>query len=331
MSVIIISHRKDLDGLSSAALMVRYFTKHRPLPYYLTLRDYPDGPDIIEQKLMHIKDSEIYIADLATDQKFIDEVFSRLKKLKEKNNKIVWMDHHPARPDIARTLRSLIDKLVLKKSTMTGSEIVYSTLYKANKIDDKHAELLSRLGHDSDLMEMKIPITRKLVTLIDYYNYLDSGSTLYPNLVQLVLSLAMPKKEADINYILTEDNEQQIKRYQKLLDEGKKKVFSNIEVIPVGKYRFAIFRYPTIFSGTRISAEVLSAFDVDASVGYSDDGSGSVRRNNDAISCRQIAKLLGGGGHEFAAGFSLGFEITGKDEDRRAREIIKEAIKRVYS
>jgi oligoribonuclease NrnB/cAMP/cGMP phosphodiesterase (DHH superfamily) len=330
MSVVIISHRKDLDGLSSAALMVRYFTKHRPLPFYLTLRDYPDGSNIIEDRLLDIKGSEIYLADLATDQKFIDEVVTKLRRLKANNNKIVWMDHHPTREDIAASIKRTVDLLDLRESTTTGSETVYDRLYRKNSIKDEHAELLARLGHDSDLMEMKISVTQKLVMLIDYYNFIDAGTTFYPDLIQLVLYLAAPKKEADPEAILMQDHLQQLTRYKKLLEKEKKRVFENVEIVNTGGYKFAIFKYPTIFSGTRISAEVLSNFEVDASIGYSQDGSGSVRRNNSSVSCRQIAKLLGGGGHEFAAGFSLGFEINNKGDDSRARQMIIEALKKIY-
>ncbi|MEM0117072.1 MAG: DHH family phosphoesterase [Conexivisphaerales archaeon] len=330
MSVVIISHRKDLDGLSSAALMVRYFTKHRPSPFYLTLRDYPDGANVIEDKLLNVKHAEIYLADLATDQKFIEEVIAKLKRLKANANKVVWMDHHPTRPEIATSIRNTIDILDLRDSTTTGSETVYDRLYRNNGIKDSHAEMLAKLGHDSDLMEMKIPVTSKLVMLIDYYNYIDADTLFYPDLIQLVLHLAAPRIESDQAKLLTPDHVQQLNKYSRLLDREKKKVFANVEIIESGGFKFAVFSYPSIFSGTRISAEVLSHFNVDASVGYSSDGSGSVRRNSEAISCRKIAKLLGGGGHEFAAGFSLGFEVKNKDSDKRARMEIIEAIKKVY-
>jgi len=330
MSVVIISHRKDLDGLSSAALLVRYFTKHKPLPFYLTLRDYPDGANIIEDRLLEIKNSEIYLADLATDQKFIDEVLIKLKRLKENHNKIIWMDHHPTKEDIVRSIKDTVDLLDLRESTTTGSETVYDRLYRRNGIKDEHAEMLAKLGHDSDLMEMKIPITSKLVMLIDYYNFVDTGTAFYPDLIQLALYLAAPKTEADPESLLMQDHLQQLERYKRLLEKEKKKVFANVEVITTGGYKFAVFNYPSIFSGTRISAEVLSNFKVDASIGYSQDGSGSVRRNNESVSCRQIAKLLGGGGHEFAAGFSLGFEINNKEEDIKARQIIVDVLRKIY-
>lgn len=199
-----------------------------------------------------------------------------------------------------------------------------------NGIEDQHASLLSALGRDSDLMEMKISVTHDLVTLIDYYNYIDAGSTFYPNLIQLALHLAFPRQEAEPESIIEAFHREQIHKYTSLLEAEKEKVISGTQIIESGSLKFAIFSYPTIFSGTRISQEVLNRLDVDASVGYSPDGSGSIRRKNPKVSCGEIAKLLGGGGHEFAAGFSMGFEIKNDEDDKKARKLILESIKKAY-
>ncbi|MEM3684885.1 MAG: DHHA1 domain-containing protein [Conexivisphaerales archaeon] len=327
---ILISHRKDLDGISSAALGVRYAAKHMVSPFYLALKDYSDEMQIIEDRILGIENCEVLISDLATDQKFIDSIFSRLSIIKSNKNKVTWMDHHPTKDFIKEKLASIIDVLDLRPSDTTGSQIVYDRIYAKNGIKDEHAEMLARLGRDSDLMELKYDITPKLVSLIDYYNYIDSDTILYPNLVQLTLSLAFPKVEAEEDRLLEEHHLKQIEFYESLKLSEKDKVLGNVERVKVGSYTFAIFSYPNLISGTQISNYVLEANDVDASIGFNEKGSGSVRRNNDNISCRSIAAMLGGGGHEFAAGFNLGFEIKSDEDAKRARATIKEALKKVY-
>jgi oligoribonuclease NrnB/cAMP/cGMP phosphodiesterase (DHH superfamily) len=327
---VLISHRKDLDGIASAALMVRYVTKHNPSPFYLTLRDYPDGAELIEEKLLGAKGFEFLIADLSTDQKDIEEVLRRIRLIRASGNRITWMDHHPTTDSIKSRLGELVDVLDLRESTTTGSQIVHERLYALNGIEDAHAEFLSSLGRDADLMELRYETTPKLVSLIDYYNYLDHESVFHPNLMQLALYLATPKEEADQEELLLEKHEEDISKYESMKQEGRKKILSDVEVIKSGRFRFAIFAYPSLFSGTQASAYVLEALDVDASVGFSEEGSGSVRRKNKEVNCREIAIQLGGGGHEFAAGFGLGFRVNTREELEKAKRTLKEAVVKVY-
>ena len=326
----LISHRRDLDGISSAALMVRYAAKHRLSPFYLMLKDYSDELQIVEDRVLSVEGAEFMLADLATDQKFIDGVADRLRTLKSRGNRITWMDHHPTKDSIVRELSSVVDVLDLRESRVTGSMIVHDRLYEKNGIRDPHAEMLSRLGRDSDLMELKYDVTPKLVSLIDYYHYVDGDSVFYPDLVQLALHLASPKVEADERQLLGEHHLRQVEYYESLKRSEKDKILRGVETFRTGGLSFAIFHYPTLFSGSQISAHVLEANDVDASVGFNESGTGSVRRKNERVSCRQIASLLGGGGHEFAAGMNLGFEIADEKDVERAKSVVKEKLREVY-
>jgi hypothetical protein len=330
MSSALTSHRKDLDGISSAALMVRYFTKHRPLPFFLTLKDYGDGPSVIDDRLLNTSGFELYISDLATDQKFIQDVIERLRRIKSNGNKITWMDHHPTRPEIIRDLHDVVDVLDLRPSTITGSMIVFDRLYSMNGIEDPHAKMISSLGRDSDLMENRFPVTGKLVTLIDYYNYLDADSFFHPNLIHLALHLAFPKVESDLDRLLEPYQVEQVKSYERMKEAERERVLSHVETVSVGQFRFAVFEYPKIFSGSAICNDVLKDKEFSGCVGFTEDGSGSVRRNDDRVSCRSIAQLLGGGGHEFAAGFNLGFKLETEEDRRRARSIIIQKLHEVY-
>ena len=330
MASLLTSHMKDLDGISAAALLVRYFSVHKPRPFFLALKDYPDGAGIIDERVMHSSGDELYISDLATDQESIDVVISRLRVVKEQGNKITWMDHHPTTHEITSKLEKVVDVLDLRPSTTTGSEIVYDRLYRMNQIADAHAELLSNLGHDSDLLEGRFSVTPKLSTLIDYYNYLDSESAFRPNLIGLALHLAAPRVEAQPEALLEQYHLSQIASYETILGSERGNVLSSVEVMHAGSLTFAIFYYPKVFSGSAICVDVLEANNVSGCVGFSDDGSGSVRRKDDRVNCREIARMLGGGGHEFAAGFNLGFGAQTPGDRARARSLITEKVRQLY-
>jgi hypothetical protein len=57
--------------------------------------------------------------------------------------------------------------LDLRGSSTVASEITYQNLFVRNGLDDAHALLLSKLGRDSDLLELKYGVTSKLMAMID--------------------------------------------------------------------------------------------------------------------------------------------------------------------
>ena len=58
---VIISHRKDLDGLASAALSLRFVAKHKRQPYVISLKDYTDEDPVVEEKYLELQNSKFLI------------------------------------------------------------------------------------------------------------------------------------------------------------------------------------------------------------------------------------------------------------------------------
>ncbi|MEM3228000.1 MAG: DHHA1 domain-containing protein [Candidatus Micrarchaeaceae archaeon] len=330
MPIVIISHRSDLDGISSAALIARYAAKYQKLPFYIALKDYADKENIIDDIILGTADSEIFISDLSTNQGNIDKIIARLKILKKNKNKIYWMDHHKTTDLIVNKLKKIVDVLDVRASNFPASQIVYDRVYSKNGIRDSHAKMLAILGTDADLMKLRHKITPKLVSIIDYYNYIDAGSAFYPDLVQLALSIAMPKIASKEDALLDDVRLKEIEYYESLKKAAAKKVLDNVEIFKAGKYSFALFNYPSLFSGSQISVYVLNANNVDASVGFNEHGKGSVRRKNNDIDCAEIASHFGGGGHAFAAGFSLDFITDSASSVKKAKALIRNKLQELY-
>ncbi|MEM4102123.1 MAG: hypothetical protein QXN78_01780, partial [Conexivisphaerales archaeon] len=70
---IIISHKADLDGVASAALMMRKFIKSRE-PFMIFMRDYEDESEIIPSTLLGLSDCSVYISDISIMLKGFDEI-----------------------------------------------------------------------------------------------------------------------------------------------------------------------------------------------------------------------------------------------------------------
>jgi oligoribonuclease NrnB/cAMP/cGMP phosphodiesterase (DHH superfamily) len=328
---VIISHRKDLDGLASAALSLRFVAKHKRQPYVISLKDYTDEDPVVEEKFLELQNSRFLITDLSTNLPNLEPILEKFRTLKSWNNEISWFDHHPSTEAIRSSLSGVVDVLDLRGSSTVASEITYQNLFVKNGLDDAHALLLSRLGRDSDLLELKYAVTSKLMAMIDYSNYLDKRSIIAPRLLRIVLQLAFPRIEADEDGIVESYQNGFIEEYEALKTQERKKILADSEIFQAGKHSVVLFRFPAIFSGTQASLIVLDHFKADVSIGLSDSGEGSVRRTVEDVSCRKIAELFGGGGHDFAAGFPTGKGKMSSAELEQYKEKVKKAVIKLLS
>lgn len=328
---VIISHRKDLDGLASAAIALRYAALHRRLPFVLSLKDYADDDPVVEAKFLDLQNSTFCITDLSTNLPKIDGVLERLRALKPWNNEIYWFDHHPTQDRIRSSLGAVVTELDLRPSSTVASEIAYEDLFARNEVFDAHAKLLASLGRDADLLELKYDVTPKLMAVVDYFNYLDRGSIIFPRLQSLVMQLAFPRLEADQDGILEPYQSALLEEYEGLKTRDVIKIIGGTEVFDAGPYKVALFTYPATFSGTQASKVVMDRFKVHLSIGLSEQGEGSVRRSVDDVSCRKVAELFGGGGHDYAAGFPAGHSLMTPEELLRYKRKIKESVVQLLS
>ncbi|HYY40458.1 MAG TPA: DHH family phosphoesterase, partial [Nitrososphaera sp.] len=80
-------------------------------------------------------------------------------------------------------------------------------------------------------------------------------------------------------------------------------VFASMQVRPAGRFKVAYVQSSPYLQSSLFSEEVFAKTNADLVMFYSTKGKVSIRRNNDAISCRDIAaNLPEGGGHDYAAG-----------------------------
>jgi nanoRNase/pAp phosphatase (c-di-AMP/oligoRNAs hydrolase) len=91
--------------------------------------------------------------------------------------------------------------------------------------------------------------------------------------------------------------------YSRLRDEAKAEVFATMQIRPAGRFKVAYVQSSPYLQSSLFSEEVFEKTGADLAMFYSVKGKVSIRRNNDAISCRAVAENLPeGGGHVYAAG-----------------------------
>lgn len=314
------THRTDYDGIASGALIVRYAYLHLKEPFMAFLKDYSDGPNVIEEPLTKLKACKLYIADLSTSFKDLPKVADRIKRM---GCDVYWFDHHPTSEENVNLLRDVGVNLDLREDRFVAAKIVFQNLYEKMGIEDEVARRISDYAVETDNWRFESKETQDLMDLVSFYDYLDDDSSLTPNLMSFLLHLAGLK---EIDLLLTEMHRKHIVMYREMLEGAKELILKTADLFELNGVKYAVTYSPNLVSGSRAADYILSAYDVDVALVIKEDGTASVRRKGE-IDVSKIAKLFGGGGHPYAAGMKLTDEKIPKEKFLKVLEMIKERLK----
>jgi len=121
---VIISHSADLDGISSAALLIRK-SIFSNTPYLLYLRDYKDNEKVYPENITVIKEVKVLITDISTNLNSIELITERIKKT---NGNVEWTDHHETKEEVIDKLKSVNVDLLVEKDAGSASILVRTRL-----------------------------------------------------------------------------------------------------------------------------------------------------------------------------------------------------------
>jgi len=125
-----------------------------------------------------------------------------------------------------------------------------------------------------------------------YHNFTDSHDRLF--------DLA---KKSSQGTLWDVDMQRDYKVYSKMRDSAKEQAFKTSRIKDVQDMKVAFVQSSPFIQNSLFSEEVFNKTGVDLVMFYSSDGRVSIRRNNNKVSCSDIASNLPcGGGHAFAAG-----------------------------
>ena len=289
MKTLIFSHESDLDGLYSAAIgLIRYPQAITVFLGYGAENLNKMGSFIYSATHYSKERGIIIVADLGLNDDLIESCVEILSGAVASGWKIMWVDHHPW-SEQAKSAAGQFAELVLDSSgKKCASELVCERLLPGNEL----AEQLASMAHTMDFFTKDQYLT-PITELIRYYQT-------FPDFYDRMLELAH-KSAAGVLW----DAQMQMEyaNYSKLRDEAKDQVFSNTQVRPAGQYKVAYVQSSPYLNSSLFSEEVFARTGADLVMFYSPKGKVSIRRNNDSLSCRDIAsKLPEGGGHAYAAG-----------------------------
>ena len=150
--VVCVTHRKDVDGLASAAILKKVKSAK------VILSDYEEIVDQL-RNIRNVK--ELFVCDLGTNEKIFDEFLTELSRISI-TSLVTYVDHHPIKDEM------------LKKISEAGIEVIHSTgectsvlLYlKFKEKLPKAAALLASYGAVTDFRDAQ-PIARRIIEAYD--------------------------------------------------------------------------------------------------------------------------------------------------------------------
>jgi oligoribonuclease NrnB/cAMP/cGMP phosphodiesterase (DHH superfamily) len=157
MSVICISHKEDVDGISSAILVKAAFDTQKVI-----LVDYANLISKLEKVAESGKIQQLFICDLGLSKKNEQRFVELLDKMASAGTEVTYIDHHYIDKETVQALKKVGVTLAHTIEECTSVQ-VYSKYRK--KLPD-HAAFFAAMGALTDYMENK-PIASGIVPRFD--------------------------------------------------------------------------------------------------------------------------------------------------------------------
>jgi uncharacterized protein len=288
--VIIFSHESDLDGLYSAAIGLMRYPQAITVFLGYGAESFSKLGNFIYSAARYSPSEcgQIVIADLGLNDELIETCRKMFSDAVLKGWEIMWVDHHPWSQLAIEAVKPFVEIVLDASGRKCAADLMHETLLPGNILAAK----LASMAHTMDFFTKDQYLT-PISELIRYYQT-------FPDFYYRLSNLA----EKSAKGILWDvEMQSDYNSYVHLRDEAKAKVFSSLQIRQVDRFKVAYVQSSPYLQNSLFSEEVFANTKADLVMFYSTKGKVSIRRNNDLISCRNIAANLSeGGGHDYAAG-----------------------------
>ncbi|MCL5679732.1 MAG: hypothetical protein M1465_00080 [Candidatus Marsarchaeota archaeon] len=311
---VIISHRRDFDGIACAAELLRLLDGSVEKILFTN----PNSAEILStiSCIKGLKDSVIYITDISLSDDSYSSVISALGEIHSKNNQIKWLDHHPWPEDGIKSMKEISDMLICgENKEYCAAELVYANLCR----NDDTCKTIARLAHltDFNIRPEDKELDADLVKISQCIAFLDNtdadSEKLRKSLVENVAMGSLKGKIVDEIY----------SQYKKSEAKNIALLETTMGSIRLGKYVLGIAFAENLQSNmacAMIKKETSANIQVFVTT---KDWSAHVR-SDDGVDSSLLSKRLGGNGHPQASGFTL------KISNPKMEEAIKEYTENVF-
>lgn len=287
-----LSHKKDCDGLMSAAIYLRTNPDAEVI-----LIDYEEDEINhmlkIFDKMLDSEAGSIVIADFVLMPVISQLIISKLNKLKEKGWRIMWVDHHQWHEDIKELVSNVAELYI--NTSYCASELMREKFGNNDEVYDTLAEI----GRDTDFHLNKYLISSLLTDIITYYNYLRDNIKLKNLAYKLSQGILW---DAEMHY--------DWKKYLTMKRSAISELESTISIRLIKGYVISIGFSDELISYSEALDIITKKSNCDLAVVVFKNGSLILRRKeNINLPCNKIAEFFEGGGHLFIAGGRLPKEL----------------------
>ncbi len=318
-NVFSVTHRADMDGIASAALVMRRFGM--PSKNIILASYDRDSFASAMRTLSRIdpRNSLVIFTDFSANSNSIESMRRHMLRLKRSGNRILYIDHHPWSEEAMGKIASLCDyALVGENSAFCAAELTAKLLFKKPDHTVKRIAGIARIT-DFNLPAKSAAIT-KIVLAIEYFNITDPGRL--KKLAELFSNGVFSSKLIDAAYRAYKKTE------KKQLSELDRSIMS-----VDARYRLGIGFGERIQSNIAC-ARIMKKAKADIAL-YMNLRNGTAHlRSRKGIDCSKLASNLHGGGHPRAAGFqpsSRRFLNFSPDGRRKFAEYMAKELERTYS
>lgn len=289
MKVMIFSHESDLDGLYSAAIGLMRYPQAMTIFLGYGVENFQKLGNFIYSATHYSSERGlIIIADLGLNDDLIDTCKQIFSDAIQNGWKIMWVDHHPWSQQAIDTVKSLVQIVLDVSGNKCTADLMHETLLPDNAI----AGWLARMAHTMDFFTKDQYLT-PISELIRYYQT-------YPDFYDRLSGLA---RKTTKGILWDVEMQTDYNDYVRLRDRAKEQVYATMQIRQVGRLNVAYVQSSPYLQSSLFSGEVFARTNADLVMFYSMKGKVSIRRNNNSISCRDVAaNLPEGGGHAYAAG-----------------------------
>jgi oligoribonuclease NrnB/cAMP/cGMP phosphodiesterase (DHH superfamily) len=301
----IFSHESDLDGLYSAAIGLLRYPQAMTIFLGYGAENFQKLGNFIYSATHYSQERGlIIIADLGLNDDLIETCKKMFSDAVENGWKVMWVDHHPWSQQAIDAVKPFVEIVLDSSGNKCAADLMHETLLPDNALASK----LAGMAHTMDFFTKDQYLT-PISELIRYYQT-------FPDFYDRLSELA---RKSARGILWDVEMQSDYDDYVRLRDEAKAEVFATTQVRPAGKFKVAYVQSSPYLQNSLFSEEVFARTNADLVMFYSAKGKVSIRRNNDAISCRDVAaNLPEGGGHAYAAG------ATFKSDPADAAAVISE-------
>ena len=290
MNAIICTHEADLDGICCAAIgLLKYKNASINFCNY-GKENFKTMLEMLVEESKRIRDGIIIVSDLGINLDVVTPTIDSVKKIKESEWKMFWVDHHPW-PIEANPVSSFVTTIHDFSGTKCASDLMYEYFMPVSST----AQDLSLIAHATDFMSSDVYVP-PIPELIQYYRTFSNAKERL-----LVLTYKIAK-----GILWDVEMQQEYKEYSKIKKRKHNEALKSMILRKICGYDVAFVMTSKYLQSSIFAEEIMKETSADLVFLIDTCGKVSIRRSNLSISCQRIAHLLNeGGGHAFAAGGRL--------------------------